>query len=323
MTDDTLRLSNSTLRTYKRCERAWYLSYFLSYGLRPEQENQTSVATLGTRVHCALEAYYGYGLDPLAALRVIYYLAEKEHPFDADDLDKQHGYAKTMVEGYLQWSEEEGIDAALEVIATETVEEVPLYLHDGSMITLVAKLDQKVRRKTDNAVLFRDFKTVGTLTKSHLLQLDEQMRAYCLIQWLKSAETQEERAGGGLYTMILRSKRTPKANGPFYREEEVSFNQHDHDSMLRRTRRTASRIVAATRDLNEGRSHLDVIEPNHGDYCGWGCPFTLICPMMDDGSRWEAALQANFVKRDPFHYYSSGLIDSVRASLAPGTMEGK
>lgn len=318
-----LKLSNSTLRSYKRCERSWYLSYFLSYGKRPEQENPVTVATLGTRVHCALEAYYGYDLDPLAALRVIYYLAAKEHPFEADELEKQHGYARAMIEGYLQWSEEEGIDAALEVIATETVEEVPLYLHDGSMVTLVAKLDQKVRRKTDNAVLFRDFKTVGTLTKSHLLQLDEQMRAYCLIQWLKSAETREERAGGGLYTMILRSKRTPKANGPFYREEEVSFNQHDHDSMLRRTRRTAGRIVAATRDLNEGRSHLDVIEPNHGDYCGWGCPFTLICPMMDDGSRWEDALQANFIKRDPFHYYGNGLIDQVRASLAPGTMEGK
>lgn len=322
MTDDTLRLSNSTLRGFKRCERNWYLAHYLTYGLRPEQENQTSVATLGTRVHCALEAYYGYGIDPVAALRVIYFLAEKEHPFDAEELDKQHGYARAMVEGFIQWSEEEGIDAALEVIATEHVEEHPLTLNDGTVVRLMAKLDQKVRRLTDGAILFRDWKTVGTLSKSHLLVLDEQMRFYSLLEALSARET-AERADGGLYTMLLRSKRTPKANGPFYREVEVSFNEHDHDSMLRRTRLTAGRIVEATRRLDAGVHHLDVVEPNHGDYCGWGCPFTLICPMMDDGSRWEDALQANFIKRDPYGYYGTGLIDQVRASLAPGKTEGK
>lgn len=318
---DTIKLSNSTLKTYKRCERHWYLAYFLGYGKRPEQDNPVTVATLGTRVHCALEAYYGYGIDPVAALKVIYYLAEKEYPHEGTELDKQHRYARAMVEGFLQWSEEEGIDAALEVIQTEHVEEVPLYLDAQTVVTLVAKLDQKVRRLTDDAILFRDWKTVGTLSKSHLLVLNEQMRFYSLLEALKSSET-AERADGGLYTMLLRSMRTPKANGPFYREEEVRFNQHDHDSMLRRTRRTASRIVGATRELSAGRSHLDVVEPNEGDYCGWGCPFTLICPMMDDGSRWEDALQANFIKRDPFHYYGTGLIDSVRASLAPGTVNG-
>lgn len=322
MTDDTLRLSNSTIRTYKQCARKWYLAYHLTYGLRPEQENQTSVATLGTRVHCALEAYYGYGLDPIKALAVIYYLASKEHPFDADDLEKQHGYARAMVEGFIQWSEEEGIDAALEVIQTEHIEEHPLTLDDGTVVRLMAKLDQKVRRLTDGAILFRDWKTVGTLSKAHLLVLDEQMRFYSLLEALSALET-GERADGGLYTMLLRSKRTAKANGPFYREVEVSFNEHDHDSMMRRTRLTVGRMVDATRKLDAGVHHLDVIEPNHGDYCGWGCPFTLICPMMDDGSRWEHALQANFIKRDPYGYYGTGLIDQVRASLTPGTTEGK
>jgi hypothetical protein len=161
--------------------------------------------------------------------------------------------------------------------------------------------------------------TVGTLSKAHLLVLDEQMRMYSLLEALSASET-DERADGGLYTMLLRSKRTPKANGPFYREIEVSFNQHDLDSMTRRTKLTATRIVEATRKLNDGASHLDVIEPNPGDYCGWGCPFTLICPMMDDGSRWEDALQANFIKRDPFGYYGTGLIDQVRASLTPGSV---
>jgi RecB family exonuclease len=319
---EPLKLSNSTFKAFKRCQRHWYLAYHLAYGLRPENEKPTNVAKLGTRVHCALEAYYGYDLDPIKALRVIYYLAERENPFAEEDLEKEHGYAKAMVEGFIQWSEEEGIDAALEVIATEHLEEQPLTLDDGTLVNLVAKLDQKVRRRTDGAILFRDWKTVGTLSKAHLLVLNEQMRFYSLLEAL-SARAVDERADGGLYTMLLRSKRTPKANGPFYREVGVTFNEHDHDSMLRRTKRTASRLVQVTNELNEGRSHLDVVEPNEGDYCGWGCPFTLICPMMDDGSRWEDALQANFIKRDPFYYYGTGLIDSVRASLAPATVEGK
>ncbi len=322
MEDDALKLSNSTLKAFKRCSRHWYLAYHLTYGLRPENEKATNVAKLGTRVHCALEAYYGYNLDPVKALKVIYYLAERENPFAAEDLDKEHGYARAMVEGFIQWSEEEGIDAALEVIATEHLEEHPLTLDDGTVVRLLAKLDQKVRRLTDGAILFRDWKTVGTLSKAHLLVLDEQMRFYTLLEALSARET-GERADGGLYTMLLRSKRTAKANGPFYREVEVRFNDRDLDSMTRRVKHTAGRIVETTGRLNAGAHHLDVIEPNPGDYCGWGCPFTLICPMMDDGSRWEDALQANFIKRDPFYYYGTGLIDSVRASLAPGTIEGK
>jgi RecB family exonuclease len=322
--DDVLKLSNSTITAYKRCARHWYLAYHLGYGKRPDRDSTTTVATLGTRVHCALEAYYGYDIDPLAALRVIYYLAVKERPFDEAELDKQHRYAKAMVEGFLQWSEEEGIDSALEVIETEHLVKRPLLLDDGAVVTLMAKLDQKVRRKTDNAVLFRDWKTVGSLTKSHLLIVDEQMRFYSLLEALSASET-GERADGGLYTMLLRSMRTPKANGPFFREVEVRFNQHDHDSMLKRTKAVVTDIHVTEQKLRAGADHRAVAypSPDPNGYCGWWCPFTLICPMMDDGSRWEDALQANFVKRDPYGYYGTGLIDQVRAALAPGKTEGK
>jgi RecB family exonuclease len=322
VTETQFKFSNSTFRTAARCPRNWYLSYFLGYGNRPENSNPVTVATLGTRVHCALEAYYGYDLDPIAALRVIYYLAERERPGHVDELRKQHDYAKAMINGYLRWIEEEGIDAALEIIATEGLEERDIMLPDRTIVKLVAKLDQKVRRLTDGAILFRDFKTVGTLSKAHLLVLDEQMRFYSLLEALEASET-GERADGGLYTMLLRSKRTAKANGPFYREVEVRYNRHDHDSMMMRTRGRAQHLVDVTRRLENGGDHRALTPPNPGDYCGWGCPFTLICPLMDDGSRWEDALQANFVKRDPFAYYGTGLIDAVRAALTPGMTDGK
>ena len=313
----TLTLSNSTIKTWKRCKRHWYLGYFLGYGVDPTRLKPVSSANLGTRVHLAMEAHYGYDLDALEALKVAYYLAKRQYPLYESELDHEHSYARAMTSGYLAWAADEGIDAEHEVIATEQVVKRELPLFDGDVVTLMAKLDQKVRRVGDGAIRFRDFKTVGTLSKAHLLALDEQMRFYSLLEKL-DADDEGGRADGGLYSMILRSKRTPKANGPFFRQVEVTYNEQDHASMLARTRAVAGEIRNATRQLTEDtHHHRQVVYPNPGDHCGWQCPFTLICPMMDDGSRWEDALKANFVKIDPYGYYGTGLMDQVRAALAP------
>lgn len=318
---EQLKLSNSTIRTFKRCRRHWYLAYHLGYAVHPTRLKPVTSANLGTRVHLALEAHYGYDLDALEALKVAYYLAERQYPLYETELRSEHGYAKAMVSGYLQWAEDEGIDAEHEVIATEEVVERELVLPDGDTVTLMAKLDQKVRRVSDGALRFRDFKTVGTLTKAHLLVLDEQMRFYSLLETLKADET-SERADGGLYSMILRSKRTAKAHGPFFRQVEVQYNQHDHASMLARVRVVASELKLVDQMLRDGADHRALAYPNPGDHCSWACPFTLICPMMDDGSRWEDALKANFVQADPYGYYGTGLMDQVRAALTPTKTDG-
>lgn len=322
MDEDKLKLSNSTIRTFKRCRRHWYLAYYLQYGTDPVVANPVTAATLGTRVHLALEAHYGYELDALEALGVAYRFAIQENPRYEEELDHQHSYARAMVSGYLQWAAEEGIDADTQVIATEELIERDIILDNGEPVTLMAKLDQKVRRAYDGAIRFRDFKTVGTLTKAHLLSLDEQMRFYSLLETLDADEA-GERADGGLYSMILRSKRTPKASGPFFRQIEVRYNNNDHASMMARVRSVVTDMRDTIMKLNNGADHRAVVYPNPGDYCGWGCPFTLICPMMDDGSRWEDALRANFVKHDPYGYYGSGLIDRVRAALTPGMTDGE
>jgi len=318
---EQLNVSNSTLRTFKRCRRHWYLAYHLGYSVDPTRQKPVGSAQLGTRVHLALEAHYGYGLDALAALNVAYHLARREHPLYEDQLSSEHGYARAMVSGYLQWVDDEGVDSEHEVIATEEVVQRELTLYDGEPVTLMAKLDQKVRRVSDGAIRFRDFKTVGTLSKAHLLLIDEQMRFYSLLDTLEADET-GQRADGGLYNMILRSKRTPKANGPFFKQVEVSYNAHDHQSMMLRVRTVASELKLVDQTLRNGGDHRALAYPNPGDYCSWACPFTLVCPMMDDGSRWEAALQANFVQADPYGYYGTGLMDQVRASLTSEATNG-
>ena len=86
----SLTLSNSTIRTFKRCHRHWYLGFFLGYSVDPTRHKPISSANLGTRVHLALEAHYGYNLDALEALKVAYYLAKRQHPLYETELHHEH-----------------------------------------------------------------------------------------------------------------------------------------------------------------------------------------------------------------------------------------
>lgn len=307
-----LAISNSELRTYKRCKRSWALHYLYQWSEQPGSAPVVGNAELGTRIHTALEAYYGYGIDPLQALEVIYAQLIAVNPYYQNLLEKEKGYAVAMVEGYLDWSAEEGIDADLEVLATERVVSVEIETELGT-VNLQGKLDQLVRRRSDGAILFRDWKTVGTLSKSNMLILDEQMRFYTML--LVLANGPETRVDGGLYTMLLRSKRTARATGPFFKQDEVVYNRQDVESMRLRTVEAVTDLLRTRQRLLANEDHRAVAYPSPGDHCRWACPFTMICPLMDDGSRWEDALRGNFTQADPYHYYGSDLIDLVRTAF--------
>lgn len=630
---DILQLSNSTIKAFKTCRRKWYLTYYERLGIKPSRRNPTGYADLGTRVHLALEAYYGYGLDPLSVLGLIYQWACEEYPSYAEDLEKEQSWSTTMVDGYLIWAAENGVDAGLEVIATERMVSRETQLPDGRSVDLVGKLDQLIRREWDGAVLTRDWKpqpltesvltpsgwvtmgsiepgdtvcgahgepvrvvrvydrgvddvykinlndgthvratsdhpwiaqkywgekykivstdnlnrgaklkkfepyqdevgsdtpvdpyllgswisngdrwgrisdgipetleesgltprktdregkstlyesvipislrrflekedllmtysrdrfipqsyihgtsfrqrlsllhglmdgdgyfdgtrrssayystvsrnlagdvaalvrslggwaklwenpkpkytgsveyrviirsdfnpfrvcrhaeawekrklamggnamssakivvsvefdskepvrcieldsedklyvtsnytvthnTVGTLTKADKLLRDEQMRFYTMLQALTCEET-GQRSGGVLYTMLLRSKRTARAKGPFYDQVEVNFNRHDLNSMYLRTLETAREILDTLARLNAGEDHKTAAYPNPDMHCDW-CPFATVCHMADDGSRFEDIVRDTYDRVDPWAYYGSDSIIRV------------
>jgi hypothetical protein len=306
-----LQVSNSTLSKFKACRRSWYLNYHRQLGIKPSRRKPVGYAELGTRVHLALEAYYGYRLDPLIVLERAYSWAIQAYPFWADDLDKEHAWSRTMIEGYLTWAEETGVDAGLEVVATERIVSRETRAPDGRSITLVGKLDQLIRRAWDGVILARDWKTVGTLTKADKLLRDEQMRFYTLLQNLDAQDREDEyRSGGVLYTMLLRSKRTARAKGPFYDQVEVNFNRHDLNSMWVRTLETAQDILNVSDRLDNGEDHRRVAYPNPGTHCDW-CPFVQVCHLADDGSRFEDALAGEYAPTDPFAYYGNEDIERV------------
>lgn len=309
-----LTVSHSELATWTRCPRRWFLGTYLSWGYDPESVPATGNSQLGTRIHLALEASEGYGLDAIRVLEYIYDTAMQEHPYAQSDLEKEADLAFAMLEGFLQWAEEEGYNAGYAIIGTERETSIMLpFMRDGmGEFQLIAKLDVLVKRLDDGAVLFRDYKTVASLDKANRLPRDTQMKTYSLIQAMQAkAQPELARADGGQYVMLRRTKRTPRAKPPFYDTQEFSYNSHDLNSTWIRVRQVATEISDARRALQLGLDHHAVARYVPGEDCDYYCPFSQVCPMLDDGSRWEDALAGNFVQVDPYARYRDDAMTKV------------
>lgn len=308
-----LKVSPSEIARFRRCRRSWYLTYYKRWSMDPATTSMVGAAQLGTRIHTALEAYYGYDVDPLGALAFIYDTDRAMRPDAAPELTAEQDWATIMVSGYLEWAAENGVDEEYDVVETERTLDVPLLLTNGEMAIVSGKLDQIVRRRLDGAILLRDWKTVGTLHKADMLLLDEQMRVYSALLTISSGGM---RVDGALYAMLLRSKRTARATGPFYEQVHINYNGREHESMMIRLRGTLDDMERVTRQLDGGADHRLVAYPTPmTDRCGWDCSFKNVCPMFDDGSRAEDAMRGNFIQRDPYAYRSDEMITKVKAAF--------
>lgn len=273
---------------------------------------------LGSSVHLALEGYYGYGLDPFRVLDWEYSNTIFTHPDEEDELEKEHTLARVMMEGYLDWSSSEGIDANVDVIGTELAVEHELEVpgRDGMKVTLRGRLDQLARRKDDGSLIIRDLKTVGSLGKAQLLRISAQLKFYAMIHSLEAKDKGEVPATGGEYLLLLRSKRTDRAKPPFYSRVEVPLNRHEMNSQYLMTVSLVQEILEARDRLVAGEHHQAVAYPHFGDHCSWVCDHKNICTLMDDGSRWEDMLKANFIHQDDvLSYYSNDKINLAIAAL--------
>ena len=57
--------------------------------------------------------------------------------------------------------------------------------------------------------------------------------------------------------------------------------------------------------LDEGTHHSQVAYPTPSRDCTWKCPFFAVCPMFDDGSAVEEAIENMFDTGDPYAYYGN------------------
>lgn len=302
-----LRVSNSELQTWKECHRKWWLAYYAGLRLDSEHDELHGARSLGSRIHDALEHYYTKDTPVLEYLREMYQKAEEYavatgRQDQLEALWKEYDLAHAMMSGYMDWVEAEGIDDGIDVVATEDTLEVKTNIPG---VKLRGKLDQRVVRKSDQARLFRDFKTVGNLTSpTKMLHMDEQMMTYHLLEYLDSLQKTggepQWRTDGALYTMLRKVKRTASANPPFYGQVEVRHNIETIKSMWMRVIKEIEEIFDARMQLDAGAEPRYVVYPRPNGDCSWKCDFFPICPMFDDGANVKGMIEA---------YYTVGDVD--------------
>lgn len=323
LVEGTYKISNSEVQTFKHCRRRWWLSWYR--GLTSGRETVNSAASTGGRIHEALAAYYvpdgEVPGDPVAVLRAAqdrdaailslqtlsafdeeaerFLLEQEVELFKAFDLER------AMITGYLEWLAESGADADLEVVASEQYVETALEMPEATGVTvpvlLIGKLDTKIVKHDLNTQLFMDHKTVGTLYPP-MLGLNQQMLHYHLIEWLNSDEG-EARCAGALYNMLRKVKRTRASKPPYFRRQGIPHNRYELEAYQDKMIGTMEDIWFVHERLKHGANHQLTVYPTPSRDCTWICPFSKVCRMFDDGSRVEAALEAGYIRQDPYTYY--------------------
>lgn len=310
MSEGAVFVSGSEIATYKRCRRKWNQQYVQR--LVPIDEEMTGVRKLGSRVHQSLMELYAPDGTLDSAIDVLHTEGKNDLlAVTGDDvafrkLNDDVELARIMVEGYWQWAAEEGIDQDLEVIGREIAIDTQLFAageitpHE---IRLRGKLDQIIRRRSDNAILLRDFKTAANFADLlGMLSRDEQMPTYLMLAhdrpdaWGLEAGARVE---GALYTMLRRVKRTKAATPPFYRQETVRYGAARLAEQRTRTRQVVSEMMHY-RSLTDSAWAY----PTPDRSCAWSCPWVSCCAMFDDGSDIKNFIAMNFQPGDPDARYA-------------------
>lgn len=307
-------LTNSELRCFKRCRRRWWLDYHRK--IRPKHRQLTGPASVGTRVHAVLAGYY----VPQGAVRPDPWdLFEETISRDKVLLDEQEAseeirgkwrdevdLARAMVEGYFDWVEETAADAGLEIVAPETRLVANPRFPSFPSVRLLAKLDVRAARTSDNSRLFIDHKSVPDLTTPQkTLHLDEQMLHYHLAEYLDllGQDNAESRTDGAIYNMLRKVKRTATARPPFFGRVEVRHNLDELRSYWSRVLQELTDLEVAREALEAGTDHRQVMYPNPTKDCAWDCQHFAVCPMFDDGGYAEEFIKDNYVEANPLQRY--------------------
>lgn len=301
--------TNSEMGTFRECRRKWWLGTYRRLRLR--HRSLVGAAPVGTRVHQALGEWYvpegEERVDPREALKAIIErdTADLMASFGDDDVansavlkdfEDENDLVRAMIEGYVEWLEETGIDSDYRVIGSEQT--VQYEFAPGQ--SLAGRLDAQVVQISTGAHLGMDHKTgdFGTLRKK--LMHDDQMLLYEILRRL----TTDGRSEGMIFNMLRKVKRTARAKPPFYDRESVKFNQTELESAWYRAMAIINDINDVTRRLDAGESHLTAAYRRPiDDMCSWKCEFFPVCPMLDDGSRAEDMLESLYVVGDPLERY--------------------
>lgn len=304
-------MSNSEIQTFQRCRRKWWLSYYEQW--KPREESFVGPLALGTRVHNALEAYYKYDNDLVETYQMMLEedrMVVAASGFDTADLLSEGELGRLMLEGYLEWVAEEGIDANYEVVGVEEILRMPML---GGAAEVIGKIDLRVRDRRDDSNHVLDHKTAASLTEfDRWGHLNPQLMTYQTLDFVnrKGTEAEDDRLAGGVFRILKKVKRGPRAKPPFYSQVEVRHNVFTLRSFYMRLQGVVGNMLAVRKALADGADHRQVAYPTPTRDCSWYCPFFQVCYLFDDGSAVGEVMNELFVRGDPYDYYKSDASES-------------
>ena len=295
-------VSNSEIKMFRQCRRRWWLTYILK--LRKRELEVVGALPFGSRIHKALEAYYRDSEDPLAVHQKLIEDARAAMLIEGEDpckLNDEAELGRVMLEGYLEWVAVEGIDANLSVIGVEEVLRYPML---QGAVTLTGKLDLRVRDNSTGTKLVLDLKTSANFSEFHLTgNINPQLKTYQILDTLTHPE--EERIAGGVFRLLKKVKRTPRAVPPFYQDVVIRHNKYTLRSFWMQLQGTLRDMVTSRNALLSGADPMVYAYPNPTRECTWNCAFLAICPMFDDGSDVDAAIDAMYKLHNPYEHYDN------------------
>lgn len=291
-------LTSSEMSTWQTCQRGWWMAY---YRRLRRVYDQPKLPYIGTLFHRGLERYYkGEEIIPADFIKAETDPELAEHPEYAEDINEAATYAKIMLEGYFEWLEETGSDANLEVIGVEQAVEVQV-----EEFTLKGKIDARVRRRSDGALLQLEHKTVGGLNDlPKTAPTNQQFLTYDLLAYMTKPDGVP--TDGVLLNMARRVKRTKAANPPFYGRFEVRHTVEELRNHYTHVAGIGYQIRDAREMLDAGESFHVVCPPSTGREHAWKCMCAPLGTMFDDGSDVEDYLAEFYVEHDPMERYAAG-----------------
>lgn len=211
-----LILRQSDLKLWMADRRDFYFSVFEN--LEPIRR-KVGVADIGTFVHESMKAHYLNQVNPVAAIAALANIEIEKNPFVADDLMKTADFARIIMEGYLEWIEENAVDHGLVPMKVEERITALIGTFNDIEVYVSGAIDLVLKDWYDMIWIF-DHKTVdGFEVIMHTLSDDFQGQTYdFLLQSIGLLPT------GFKHNQLRRVKRTPNAYPPFYNRAEIIFN---------------------------------------------------------------------------------------------------
>lgn len=302
-----LIVTQSDLGSFKNCRRTWMLGSYL--GLHSRHSPVVGPLRMGTRIHSALEQYYGYSRDLLEAYKEIVddelmKLAQSGVVYDVSAWQSEIELGRVMLEGYIEYLAETGADEHLEVVGAEQVLEYPIEI-DGRTVWLKGKIDCRVRDRFSGHNLVIDWKTTASFERlTTVAHLSEQLLTYMTLEKLVHRDNPDYVLKGAMYVMLRKVMRGPKARPPYYDRIEVHHSEQRLRSFYWQIVGTLRDYARVVDELDRGADHRMVAYPTPNWNTRYS-PFRYVMEMMDDGSRVGDMLTDLFVQRDPHARYNS------------------